>query len=100
MFHFITNTYDHLPELIKLPVWFLINIIVVRGILANEIMSELQLHGLYKRGMLDRTMKKMDKWYSLARKAAIVEHYRLRAHGTGHNHESVLECGQGRCAIF
>jgi hypothetical protein len=100
MLDYLSNSYNHLPELIKIPVWFFINIIVIRGILANEIMSELSLHGIYKRGMIERTVKKMDRWYSLARKAAIIEHYRLRAHGAGHNHESVLGCGQGRCTIF
>lgn len=92
--------HDHLPFLIRWPIDFFFYVVLIRGILATEILSEMQQRGFYKKGILDRTVKKMDKWYSVARKSAILEHYRLRAHGAGHNSESVLDCGQGRCHIF
>lgn len=100
MFDLLTNFYNGLPELIKIPVWFAFNIILIRGILANEIMLEIRQRGWFKGGILHRTVKRIDKWYLLARKSAIFQHYRLQAQGNGHESNSVLDCSSGRCAII
>ena len=34
------------------------------------------------------------------RKDAIWKHYQLRAAGDGHQNDSVLTCGEGKCAVF
>lgn len=96
----LQHLYDHLPILVQWPVWFAINIILIRGVLANEIMSEIRQRGRHK-GSIIHTMKQhLHKSAIFARKSAIFTHYRLQAKGTGHSADNVLDCTQGHCAIL
>lgn len=101
MLDWVSNIYEGLPEIIKIPVWFVLNIILVRGILASEITTWLKQKGVFKNGILHPIFRALAKeWHLVARKEAIFEHYRLRAQGDGHDNESVVACGQGRCAVL
>lgn len=101
MLDFLSNTYNHLPEIIKIPVWFLINIIIIRGVLASEITTWLKQKGIFKNGILHPIFKDLAReWHFVARKVTIFEHYKLRAQGAGHDNESILACAQDKCATL
>lgn len=92
--------YDHLPFILRLPIWFAINIILIRGILANEIMSEIR-HRSRRKGSFTHTLKlHLGKSELFKRKGAIFTHYRLQTKGSGHAAPDVLDCTQGHCAIL
>lgn len=74
---------------------FLFFQIFVRGIIANTILDELKERGIIKPHFLHGLVDKIKRWKTIARKLAIVQHYR-----EDHGHESVVGCGQGRCAVF
>jgi hypothetical protein len=95
MLESLVQFHDHLPLLIRWSIDFIFQVIIIRGILANEIMSELRQRGILKQGIIHFVKQHIDKWTLIARKVAIVEHYR-----GGHNHDSVVGCGQGRCTLF
>ncbi len=86
--------FDHLPFLVKWFLWFWFNIIIIRGILANQIISELRERGLLKVNLVHLTFDFMDRFYVTARKSAIFHHYQL-----GHK-MTLNECKEGRCNIL
>lgn len=95
MLESIVQFHDSLPFLIRVSVDYFIGVILIRGWLGNEILSELQKRGLFEKGYLHKTIEKIKNWTVIARKLAIVQHFR-----SGHGHDSVVGCGQGRCGVF
>lgn len=92
--------YAHLPWILQLPIYIFLNIVLIRGIIGNKIMSEIEQRGVLEHRIVTSMSKHIDRWTSIARKAAIVQHYRLHAQGAGHDSDNILDCGQGRCAIL
>lgn len=95
MLESIVQMHDSLPLLIRLPLDYFVGVILIRGWLGNEILSELQNRGLFTRGFLHKTLDKLQSWTVIARKMAIVQHFR-----SGHDRQSVVGCSQGRCGVF
>lgn len=96
MFDPLISFYHSLPGVIRWTLDFSFSVIFVRGILANEIMSELKERGIVKRGVLHRSV---DKLLAILprndRRLAIFEHYR-----ESHPNQSVVDCRQGHCGII
>jgi hypothetical protein len=57
--------------------------------------SEIRQHSPSKQAIVSFVKSHIDKFAVVARKVAIVQHYRH-----GHQHNDVLGCGQGNCVIF
>lgn len=95
MLESIVQFHDSLPLLIRISVDYIFGVIIIRGWLGNEILSELQNRGLFEKGFLHKTIENIKSWTIVARKLAIVQHFR-----SGHDHESVVGCSQGRCGVF
>lgn len=96
----LESYYMHLPWFMQWPIYIVINVVLVRGIIGNGIMQEIKQRGVYEHRIVQAMKKHLNAWKSVARKSAIVSHYRLQAQGAGHESDNVLDCGQGRCAIF
>lgn len=92
MFEAILQFHDSLPFLVRVGVDYFLGVIIIRGWLGNEILAELQSRGFFKKGMLHGFITSLSKWEPLARKIAIVQHYR-----GGHDHDLSVGCSQGRC---
>lgn len=86
--------YSHLPWFLQFPIYILLNVVLIRGIIGNGIMSEITQRGWLDHHIVKRTMKHLNSWTVIARKTAIVDHFR-----GGHSHDIQL-CGEGRCAIL
>lgn len=95
MFEHIAQFHDSLPTLLRWTVDFTLNVVLLRGILANEILQEIRQRGWLKQGILHSVMNRIKEWTVIARKMAIIEHYR-----GGHQHDIRVGCSQGRCGIF
>ena len=96
MFDPLVSFYHNLPGLIRWMCDFTFSVIFVRGILANEIMSELKERGFVRKGSLHRFINRL---ISLLphddRRTAIFEHFK-----ESHEKESVIDCRQGHCGII
>lgn len=92
--------YAHLPWILQLPTYIIINIVLLRGIIGNGIMQEIKQRGVLEHRIVQSMKRQVHGWTVVARKVAIVQHYRLHAQGSGHDTDNVLDCGQGRCAIL
>lgn len=57
--------------------------------------SKIRQHASSKDAIISVMKEHVDKFAVVARKVAIVQHYKQ-----GHNHDSVLGCAQGNCVVF
>lgn len=91
----IIEFWRELPTLVRLPLDFFLTVIVMRGIVANEISNWLKERGIMKDGILHAIVSTGKRLASRdERKLAIFDHYKT------HGHSSIVECHDGRCAIF
>lgn len=96
MFDTIINFWHSLPWFIQWPINFWFTVIVMRGIVANEITNELEKRGWLRRGWLHGVVEWVkDHLPNFDRHAAIWYHYK-----NGHKNDSVLVCNHGHCTVF
>lgn len=100
MFDQWISFYHSLPGAIQWGCDFFFSVIILRGIIANEILKELKERGIVRKG----NFHKIVDWlihHTLRsnRLQAIWDHYQLQADGSGHAGD-ILACGQGKCVVF
>lgn len=77
------------------------NVIEILWTVAAFIVGKVIVNGIVAHFLAKQIMKYATRWFSTTeRKLAIWTHYQARALGSGHLNDSVLDCGQGKCAIF
>lgn len=96
----LAHFYEHLPWVLQWPIYIVVNVVLVRGVIGNSILQEIKQRGVYEHRIVQAMKKHIHAWTVIGRKSAIVSHYRLQAQGAGHDSDNVLDCGEGRCAIF
>lgn len=102
MINTLLEFWHSIPFIIRLPVEFVFFVIILRGIIANDITSWLEDKGLIKHKEQSLIYRMLDFVYftvkrhipHLERHSAIWHHYR-----TGHE-KAPLDCGQERCKVF
>lgn len=85
----LINFYHDLPTAIRWAVDFLFTVVFLRGIVANELLTELKKYGAHIK----------QYWHS-DRNQAIREHYLARASGEGHQAQNPADCSEGDCLLF
>lgn len=96
MFDPLISFYHNLPGIVRWTCDFMFSVIFVRGILANEIMSELKDRGVVRKGSLHRLINHIIELLPKnERRTAIFDHYR-----EDHREKTVIDCKQGHCAII
>lgn len=91
----IINLWRDLPAVLRVTLDFAFTVVLIRGILAREIMDWLKEHGILKNGILHELAglsKKLIPNHN--RHSAIFSHYRE------HGNEPVTTCNEGNCQVF
>ena len=91
----VLELWRDLPGVFRVSLDFIFTVVIVRGILAREIMDWLKEHGIMKDGLLHSLAgfsKKILPNHN--RHSAIFAHYRE------HGENPVTSCNQGGCQIF
>ena len=91
----IIEFWRNLPWIIKFPLDFFLTVIVLRGIVANEISNWLKERGIMKDGILHslaRTGKRLVGQDD--RRVTIFNHYKE------HGQHSIVSCRDGQCTLI
>lgn len=99
MIDVFTHFYESLNPLGKFLFEFLFVTVFLRGILAHKLASwilrQIAQMDVFEGDILAFIMKRIEGWNIIARKVAIVQHYRH-----GHEHADIVGCTQENCSMF
>jgi hypothetical protein len=91
--------YESLNPLGRFIFDFIGGTVILRGILAHKlaawILRKIAQMDVFGGDMLGFIMKHVSQWNTVARKVALVQHFR-----NGHTHEGVVGCTEENCGMF
>lgn len=91
--------HDHLPLLVRWLFDFMFEIIIVRGILAPKIVSDIKQQHLTRINIIHDMVYVINKFMpDKASRQAITEHWQMHVLGDGHEADSAGECLDGKCS--
>lgn len=91
--------HDHLPLIVRWLFDFMFEIIIVRGILAPKIVSDIKQQHLTRVNIIHDIVYVINKFIpDKDSRKVITEHWRMHVMGEGHEADSAGRCYDGQCS--
>lgn len=98
MINTLIQLHDHAPLLVRWLFDFIFEIIIIRGIIAPKVVSDIQQTGFMRIHIIHDIVFVIHKIIpDRDSRSAIWEHFQMQARGIGHEANSVSGCSDGRC---